>query len=59
VNGQAHADNEWMTENVVPFTVQLAFKAAANSNATLIFSKDNPSGLPANDYSQSFAVTLQ
>jgi len=55
----AHADDEWMTTDVVPFTVELSFKAPANTGAQLVFQKDNPSGLPENDQSQSFAVTLQ
>ncbi len=55
----AHADGEWMTEDVVPFTADLTFTAPADKAAKLIFQKDNPSGLPQNDHSQSFDVTLK
>ena len=55
----AHADDEWMTEDDVAFTVELVYKAPANTQAKLVFSKDNPSGLPQNDLSQVFNVTLQ
>lgn len=54
----AHADGEWMTEAAVPFTVELAFDVSG-TEAQLVFRNDNPSGLPENDRSQSFAVTLQ
>ncbi len=54
----AHADGEWMTIDPVPFTVELSF-TASNTAAQLVFRNDNPSGLPENDRSQSFAVTLQ
>lgn len=56
---QAHADGDWMTEEDVPFTAELTFKVPKNPAGKLIFEKDNPSGLPENDQSQSFAVTLE
>jgi len=56
---QAHADSEWMTQNVVPFTAELTFTAPSRKNAKLVFMKDNPSGSPQNNFSQSFEVTLQ
>lgn len=55
----AHADGEWMTNDAVPFTVQLEYKAKPGTKAVLVFEKDNPSGLPENDHSQEFTVTLQ
>lgn len=55
----AHADGEWMTTDTVPFTVQLEYKAKPGTKAVLVFEKDNPSGLPENDHSQEFTVTLQ
>lgn len=48
--GIATADGEWMTEDFVPFTATLTFtKPAFDNRGTLIFKKDNPSGLPEND----------
>jgi hypothetical protein len=56
-HGTAKAQGEWMTEDFVPFKTELTFtKPAKNSKGTLIFKKDNPSGLPEND--QSFEVTV-
>jgi len=44
------AQDEWMTEEFVPFQAQLPFPAQpAGSRGTLILRKDNPSGLPEND----------
>ncbi len=42
----AQADGEWMTENFVPFSVNLEFEEPATDTGTLILEKDNPSGLP-------------
>ncbi len=47
-----------MTTNFVSFTATLTFPAQpANSQGTLKFKKDNPSGLPQND--QDFQVPIQ
>ncbi|OGZ61541.1 MAG: hypothetical protein A2932_01290 [Candidatus Spechtbacteria bacterium RIFCSPLOWO2_01_FULL_46_10] len=40
------AQEEWMTEDFVSFYAILEFEAPASQNGTLIFEKDNPSGLP-------------
>lgn len=48
--GVAQAENEWMTENFVPFSVTLTFSKPSYSNrGALILKRDNPSGLPEND----------
>ena len=44
----AQAQGEWMTEDFVPFNVNLKFTAPATSQGLLILEKDNPSGLPEN-----------
>ena len=44
----AQAQEEWMTENFVPFTAILQFEAPATNTGTLVFEKDNPSGMSAN-----------
>lgn len=45
----AQAQSDWMTEEFVSFKAQLNFIAPATEQGTLIFKKDNPSGLPEND----------
>ncbi len=47
-SGQAKAQGEWMTENFVEFTAELAFIPGQSKSATLILFRDNPSGLPEN-----------
>jgi Immunoglobulin-like domain of bacterial spore germination len=42
----AQAEGEWMTENFVPFSVTLTFKAPAAGPGTLLLERDNASGLP-------------
>ncbi|MDP3954030.1 MAG: Gmad2 immunoglobulin-like domain-containing protein [bacterium] len=46
----AQAQDEWMTEDFVPFESILNFSGpSAGSKGTLILHKDNPSGLPEHD----------
>lgn len=52
----ATAQADWMTENFVPFTASLVMPATSASSGFIIFQKDNPSGLPANDASFSLPV---
>lgn len=48
--GLAQAHGDWMTENLVPFTItDLKFEPPLTDKGTLVLKKDNPSGLPAND----------
>jgi len=47
--GIAQAQSDWMTEEFVPFEARLEFSAPTVATGQLILSKDNPSGLPAND----------
>lgn len=42
----AQAQDEWMTENFVPFKAELNFDEPATANGFLVLEKDNPSGLP-------------
>lgn len=42
----AQAQSDWMTENFVPFKATLTFSKSTTSTGTLVFEKDNPSGLP-------------
>lgn len=48
--GIATAEEEWMTEDFVPFSLNLEFLGQEeNSSGKLIFRKDNPSGLAEYD----------
>lgn len=44
--GPAQAEGEWMTQNFVPFALGLKFDPPITATGTLVFEKDNPSGLP-------------
>jgi len=50
-DGIATAQDEWMTEDFVPFKASLDFTAdtGVSNRGSLILKKDNPSGLPEND----------
>jgi len=48
--GYATATEDWMTEELVPFTAELEFETPAyGENGFFILKRDNPSGLPEND----------
>jgi len=42
------AKEDWMTEEFVPFEAYLEFQAPESKKGTLVFEKDNPSGLSEN-----------
>lgn len=48
-SGIATAEDEWMTENFVPFSAQISFSADGKTNGFLALIKDNPSGEPEFD----------
>jgi len=55
----AQAQGEWMTTDTVPFEATLVFPSQpVGSKGRLVFAKDNPSDLPANDASYSMVVTF-
>lgn len=56
--GIAQAQGEWMTELFVPFTSTFTFKNPAVQQGTLVFKKDNPSGLPEHDDEFVIPVTI-
>jgi hypothetical protein len=57
--GTAHADGEWMTDDMSPWTATVTFKKPAGYTlGRIVFKKDNPSGLPANDDSLIIPVTF-
>lgn len=47
--GIAQAQKEWMTTEFVPFSVTMQFQTPQTETGTLVFKKDNPSGLPEHD----------
>ncbi|MBI2056539.1 MAG: Gmad2 immunoglobulin-like domain-containing protein [Candidatus Sungbacteria bacterium] len=53
----AQAKGEWMTTDFVPFEVIMNFPDPATETGTLVFEKDNPSGLP--EYADSFSVPVR
>lgn len=55
----AQAQGDWMTEEFVPFKATLTFNAVRGSiDGTLVFAKDNPSGLPENENQLTIPVKL-
>lgn len=44
----AQAQEDWMTTEFVPFIANLSFSLPSATTGSLIFEKDNPSGLPEN-----------
>ncbi len=58
--GVAQAKSDWMTENFVPFEAELKFtKPEYKNNGAIIFKKDNPSGLPANDAAYEMPILFE
>lgn len=55
----AQAQGEWMTSEFVPFKVDIQVPDSYIGPATLVLQKDNPSGLPQNDASISFPITIE
>ncbi len=57
--GPAQAQGEWMTEEFVPFAVEVTVPQSYIGPATLVLQNDNPSGLPENEASVSFPFTIE
>lgn len=56
------AQGDWMTEDFVPFTGTIEYDLPVDSysaSGTVIFQRDNPSGLPENDATFEVPVLLQ
>lgn len=56
--GLATAEGDWMTTEFVPFSAPVIIENYSGP-ATLVFIKDNPSGLPEHDDSVSFPIVVQ
>lgn len=57
--GIAQAQDEWMTEDFVPFQLQMEFTKPQSSMGKLILKKDNPSGIPEYEDQLIVPVTFQ
>ncbi len=57
--GPVQAKGEWMTENFVPFEVDVKVPESYIGPATLVLHKDNPSGLAENEASISFPIYIE
>lgn len=58
--GPAQAQDDWMTEEFVPFTLSLTFpKQPAGSKGTIVLHKDNPSGEPERDQQTTVSITFK
>ncbi|OHB09375.1 MAG: hypothetical protein A3H52_03280 [Candidatus Zambryskibacteria bacterium RIFCSPLOWO2_02_FULL_39_26] len=55
----AQAKDEWMTENFVPFEVDIVVPQFYIGPAKLVLKKDNPSGLSEYDASISFPINIE
>lgn len=56
--GIAQAEGDWMTEEFVPFTGKINFVKSTSTQGTIVFEKDNPSGLKMYDESLSIPVSF-
>lgn len=54
----AQAQDDWMTEEFVPFSVTLTFAQPSTPTGTLVLENDNPSGLPENSKKIEIPVTF-
>ena len=52
------AQGEWMTTDFVPFEGQLEFEVTEPTEAVLVLTRDNPSGLPEHDASVRIPLVL-
>lgn len=58
-SGQAEALGDWMTGEFVAFNAKLTFLLPQTATGTVIFKKDNPSGLLENDESINVVVRFK
>ena len=55
--GQAQAQSDWMTTGTVPFSASIPFTAPRYATGTIVFAKDNPSGIP--EKGEEFSVPVR
>ena len=56
--GIAVAQDDWMTEDFVPFVVDVSFDPPETATGEIIFVRDNPTGLPEHDDQFAFPVSF-
>ncbi len=56
--GVAKVSGDWMTTKLVPFSADIIIQGYSG-NATLVFLRDNPSGMPENDDSVELPIKIQ
>jgi hypothetical protein len=54
----AQLQGDWMTDEMVPFSVTLTFDRPVGDSGFLVLTKENPSGLPENDDSLRIPITF-
>lgn len=58
--GIAQAQSDWMTTDYVPFSATVSsVDSPTTPTGKISFIKDNPSGLPENDYTYSIPITFE
>lgn len=55
----AEAMSDWMTTDFVPFEAEISFDPKTAEKGIAVFKKDNPSGLPQNDFSINIPVRFR
>lgn len=58
-SGPVQAQGNWMTTNFVPFIGEIDFSKPKGKTGSIIFKKDNPSGLSEYDDSVSIPVNFE
>lgn len=59
VQTYATAQEDWMTENFVPFRADITLPGSYGGPAKILLKKDNPSGLSEHDATTSFDVVIE
>ena len=57
--GPVQAQGDWMTNNFVPFKVDVTIPDSYTGPATIVLHNDNPSGDPTKGSSVSFPITVE
>jgi hypothetical protein len=57
--GAMQAIGDWMTTDLVDFEADVSVSGSYTGPATLVFMKDNPSGLPEHDDSLEIPIVIE
>jgi hypothetical protein len=58
-HGQMQAQGNWTADVFVPFEGKIEFSQPATKTGTIVFQKDNPSGLPENDEKVELFISFE